>query len=131
MPDLLVGVMSFYDWMADSSSTLGQNRDGRGWMAGPYLSARLARNLYFDARAAWGQSTTDGSRRRITSRLASGARRAAINDGEKRCWRFAPVNAGRKKPPSAVRLLHAARIAPHAFFFVGSLGCASSSLAGS
>ena len=50
------------DWMADSNSgststTGSQARDGRGWMAGPYLAARLTPNLYFDTRAAWGRST--------------------------------------------------------------------------
>ena len=36
---------------------LGRNADGRGWMAGPYVSARLTQNLYFDARALWGRSS--------------------------------------------------------------------------
>ena len=62
MPGLLVGIMGQADWMADSNSgststTGSQARDGRGWMAGPYLAARLTPNLYFDTRAAWGRST--------------------------------------------------------------------------
>jgi hypothetical protein len=32
------------------------NADGQGWMAGPYVSARLTPNLFFDARALWGRS---------------------------------------------------------------------------
>lgn len=56
MPGLLVGVMAQMDWMSETSSALTQNRDGRGWMVGPYVSARLTQNVYFDTRAAWGQS---------------------------------------------------------------------------
>ena len=56
MPGLLIGVMGSWDWMGDTVNG-GLARDGRGWMAGPYMSARLTRNLYFDARAAWGYST--------------------------------------------------------------------------
>jgi outer membrane autotransporter protein len=56
MPGLLVGVMGSWDWVADSGDG-GLQREGRGWMAGPYVSARLTRNLYFDARATWGRST--------------------------------------------------------------------------
>ena len=57
MPGMLIGVMSQYSWLSDASSALLQNQDSYGWMAGPYLSARLSSNVYFDAHAAWGQST--------------------------------------------------------------------------
>lgn len=33
--------------------------DGTGWMVGPYFGARVLDNLFFDARAAWGQSEND------------------------------------------------------------------------
>jgi hypothetical protein len=33
--------------------------DGTGWMVGPYFGARVLDNLFFDARAAWGQSDND------------------------------------------------------------------------
>jgi hypothetical protein len=39
-PGLLVGSLVQIDWMDESSSMLGRNADGRGWMAGPYVSAR-------------------------------------------------------------------------------------------
>lgn len=63
-PWLLVGVLAQYDWMTERSQAqallpLGvplSRVDGRGWMAGPYMSARLSPNLFFDARAAWGTS---------------------------------------------------------------------------
>jgi len=55
-PAILVGMLVQFDWMSETSSSLGTSASGRGWMVGPYLSARLTRNLFFDARAAWGQS---------------------------------------------------------------------------
>jgi outer membrane autotransporter protein len=55
-PGLLVGALVQMDWMNESTQTLGRNADGQGWMAGPYVSARLTRNLFFDARALWGRS---------------------------------------------------------------------------
>jgi uncharacterized repeat protein (TIGR01451 family) len=55
-PGLLVGALVEFDWMEDSSSTLNSSVDGHGWMAGPYMSARLSENIFFDARAAWGES---------------------------------------------------------------------------
>ena len=58
MPGLLLGVMGQLDWMNESALT-AQKRDGRGWMAGPYLGARLTPNLYFDARLNWGRSSNE------------------------------------------------------------------------
>ena len=55
-PGVAVGMLVQHDWIADSSSTLGQNRDGAGWMAGPYIGLRLTPNLYFDARYARGSA---------------------------------------------------------------------------
>ena len=55
-PAILVGMLVQFDWMSESSTMLGTSANGQGWMAGPYLSARLTRNLFFDARAAWGRS---------------------------------------------------------------------------
>jgi outer membrane autotransporter protein len=55
-PGVLLGVMAQLDWMSDSSPEVGRNRDGQGWMAGPYLSLRLTPHLFFDARATWGRS---------------------------------------------------------------------------
>lgn len=55
-PAILVGMLAQFDWMSESSAMLGTSASGQGWMAGPYLSARLTRNVFFDARAAWGRS---------------------------------------------------------------------------
>lgn len=53
---LLVGVMGQVDWTEQKSGADGVGADGLGWMAGPYVVSRLHQNLYFDARASWGQS---------------------------------------------------------------------------
>ena len=55
--NLMLGVLSQIDWASESSEALGEDISGRGWMVGPYLSARLTENLFFDARGAWGQSS--------------------------------------------------------------------------
>jgi Autotransporter beta-domain len=55
-PSLLVGALVQYDWMGEQSRTLSTAVDGQGAMAGPYMTVRLAPNVFFDARAAWGTS---------------------------------------------------------------------------
>ncbi len=55
-PGLLVGMLVQFDFADEKSSLLGSNVKGHGWMTGPYIAARFTDNLYFDARAAWGQS---------------------------------------------------------------------------
>ncbi len=55
-PSILVGALVQYDWMTERSRTLATAADGQGPMVGPYVSVRLAPNLFFDARAAWGTS---------------------------------------------------------------------------
>jgi hypothetical protein len=54
--DLLVGgLVQFDDLQWDGALAAGQ-AEGKGWMAGPYATVRLAPGLYADARAAWGSS---------------------------------------------------------------------------
>jgi outer membrane autotransporter protein len=55
-PGLLIGALVEFDWMSDTSTVQQTSAEGHGWMAGPYMTARLRENLFFDARAAWGQS---------------------------------------------------------------------------
>ena len=57
--DLLIGAMVQIDDMEDSSSALNSSVEGTGWMVGPYMTARLAPNLYFDGRVAVGTSVND------------------------------------------------------------------------
>ena len=58
-PDMIVGALVQFDWAKEGSSVLASSVDGNGWMAGPYLSARVHENIYFDLRAAWGRSSND------------------------------------------------------------------------
>lgn len=55
--DVLLGAMVSLDRTRDQGNS--SSLDGFGWMAGPYLTARLAPNLYFDGRLAAGTSTNE------------------------------------------------------------------------
>jgi outer membrane autotransporter protein len=57
--NMIVGVLAQFDWAKDDSSVLASEVSGNGWMVGPYLSARVHDNIYFDLRAAWGRSSND------------------------------------------------------------------------
>jgi len=54
-PGLLLGLGGQLDW-TDLEGEDDAEMDGFGYMIGPYLTARLSENFFFDARAAWGQS---------------------------------------------------------------------------
>ncbi|MCP4781241.1 MAG: autotransporter outer membrane beta-barrel domain-containing protein, partial [Hyphomicrobium sp.] len=60
-PGVLVGALIQVDDTKEDIN--GSDRtgeiDGTGWMVGPYFMAKLLDNLFFDARAAWGQSNND------------------------------------------------------------------------
>ncbi len=58
-PWLLIGALAQFDWAEDDSTRLGSNVTGTGWMAGPYITARLHKNVFFDARGAWGKTDND------------------------------------------------------------------------
>ncbi len=58
---LVVGVIAQFDRMDETDSTNGFAIEGKGWMAGPYIVARLSSNLIFDARGAWGRSDNEVS----------------------------------------------------------------------
>jgi outer membrane autotransporter protein len=55
----IVGVLAQFDWSKDDGGLLSSKVDGNGWMIGPYLSAQIHQNIYFDLRAAWGRSDND------------------------------------------------------------------------
>ena len=68
-PGFLIGAFVQLDWTREQASantagnggqalqgSNGLGSNGQGWMAGPYLAAKLTPNLVFDARAAVGQS---------------------------------------------------------------------------
>ncbi|WP_415918876.1 hypothetical protein [Tateyamaria sp. SN6-1] len=54
--DLLLGFALQYDSL-DQGDNGGETVEGNGWMAGPYMTARIAENLIFDGRIAYGQSS--------------------------------------------------------------------------
>jgi outer membrane autotransporter protein len=53
---VLIGALVQFDTLGEKSRTANTAADGWGTMVGPYVSVRLTRNLFFDARAAWGAS---------------------------------------------------------------------------
>lgn len=55
-PDLLIGGFVQFDF-ASRNFDGGAQASGTGWLAGPYLTARLNDNLYLDLLAAGGQSS--------------------------------------------------------------------------
>ncbi len=57
--DLLIGAGVQGDWLSMDVDSGGL--DSSGWLAGPYLTARLDENLYLDLRAAWGRASFDVS----------------------------------------------------------------------
>jgi hypothetical protein len=58
-PSILVGALVQYESMDQSSRTGAFDIEGKGWMAGPYATIRLADNLFYQGRAAWGRSDND------------------------------------------------------------------------
>ena len=58
-PSLLVGILAQYDWTDEDDSTQGFKVDGSGWLAGPYVVAKLSERITFDGRIAWGRSDND------------------------------------------------------------------------
>lgn len=56
---LLIGALIEFDSTKESSGALVSQVDGNGWMSGPYLSARLYKNIYLDLRAAAGTAPSN------------------------------------------------------------------------
>ncbi|MEQ1495084.1 MAG: PKD domain-containing protein [Novosphingobium sp.] len=54
--DMLVGGLVQFDRYSPSGARTAGSATGNGWMAGPYVTARIAPNFYADIRAAWGTS---------------------------------------------------------------------------
>lgn len=52
--NLLVGSVLYGDWMHDKSDS--QNTTGAGFLVGPYASAEVAPNVFFDVAALYGKS---------------------------------------------------------------------------
>ncbi len=58
---LLVGALVQFDSTQQRSNAEAFDVKGKGWMAGPYATVRLTDNLFFQTRAAIGQSTNEVS----------------------------------------------------------------------
>lgn len=58
---LLAGVSLSYDVSGQKSSAAGTEARGTGWLVGPYATARLGPNLFWQSRAAWGRANNDVS----------------------------------------------------------------------
>jgi outer membrane autotransporter protein len=58
---VLFGALAQFDWTKEKvkDPVLSGDVGGNGWMAGPYIGIKLAPNLLFDARVAWGTSQND------------------------------------------------------------------------
>lgn len=90
---LLFGMLLQVDHTTETSRADTTDIDGNGWMIGPYVTARLARNIYFQGRFAWGHSEND-----ITVATAHGrfdTRRWLVRgklqgDWRQGAWQFAP-----------------------------------------
>jgi hypothetical protein len=54
-PDILVGGLAQLDRGIEDASYGASELEATGWMAGPYLSMKLASGVVFDGRAAWGE----------------------------------------------------------------------------
>ena len=54
--DLVVGLLTQFDWVDEADNTNQHATRGTGWMIGPYMVARLHENLLFDGRVTWGRS---------------------------------------------------------------------------
>ena len=90
----LVGVLTQFDWSDEKDTTNSFRMDGKGWMVGPYLATRLGKNLLFDGRAAYGQSSNTISPLDTyvdsfdtTRWLVAGTLTGDFNRGG---WRFSP-----------------------------------------
>ncbi len=60
-PGVLIGALAQVDDTREDvlKADLTGEVEGTGWMVGPYIGIKLAENLYFDARAAYGTSNND------------------------------------------------------------------------
>jgi outer membrane autotransporter protein len=58
-PNVLVGTLVQYNQTSHEFDALQVGGSDSGWMIGPYATVRLSKNLFFQARAAWGKSDVD------------------------------------------------------------------------
>lgn len=95
--DLLIGGFFQIDQLSQENATTGATAGGAGWMAGPYLTARLSESLYLDLMVAGGQAQNRVSPSGTyedwygsTRFLASAALQGEWSYG---AWTFAPATS--------------------------------------
>lgn len=93
-PGVLVGLGVQLDW-TEMEGNGDATIEGTGYLAGPYLTARLTDGLFLDARAAWGQSSNTASPLGTYSDQLDGTRwlvsAALIGQYDIDRWRIAPT----------------------------------------
>ncbi|MEP2944683.1 MAG: choice-of-anchor D domain-containing protein [Lentilitoribacter sp.] len=58
--DVLVGMLTQFDWAEEINHSTGSTVSGNGFMVGPYVAGKVKdQNLYYEARALWGKSSND------------------------------------------------------------------------
>lgn len=58
--DMLIGVLTQFDWAEEANSATNSNVSGNGFLVGPYIAGKLKDHpLFYEARALWGQSDND------------------------------------------------------------------------
>lgn len=54
--DVVVGIMSQFDWASENDDRNGASAEGFGWMIGPYIVGRIHQNFLFEGRFAAGRA---------------------------------------------------------------------------
>lgn len=58
--DVLVGMLTQFDWAEEINSSANSTVSGNGFLVGPYIAGKVKdQNLYYEARALWGRSSND------------------------------------------------------------------------
>lgn len=60
-PSLLIGLMAQFDSMSVRSEVESTETKGKGWLVGPYMTARLSNALFWQVRGAWGETDNEVS----------------------------------------------------------------------
>ncbi len=91
-PDILVGALAQLDRGVETARYAPSELAASGWMAGPYLSMKLATGIVFDGRAAWGETENGnlgvGSGETLTDRRLVRAKLTGTRQVEG--WNVAP-----------------------------------------
>ena len=54
--DIMLGALAQFDKAGEAGTSEAPSLQANGWMAGPYVSARLGAGFVLDGRAAWGRA---------------------------------------------------------------------------